>query len=76
MSDAILSIWTIYDRPRDFPNTFVARRHEAMAGATRPTQDVMICTDLERLRDHLARMGLTMIPREPGDDPMIVESWL
>jgi hypothetical protein len=67
-----LTIWTVYDHPKDFPNTFVARR---WAGVT-PTQDVIISPDLEDLRRLLAFEGLTCLARADGDDPTIVETWL
>jgi len=71
-----LAIWTITEKPRDYPNCFVARKHVATAGASRPTPELIISTDLEKLREEMRRRGLVLIPREPGDDPVIVESWL
>ena len=74
--DTVLSIWTIYDHPKDFPNTFVARRHESSRAGSQPTGDCIVSPDLERLREHLIELGLGCIPRSPYDDPNIVESWL
>lgn len=73
--ESVLNIWTIYDHPRDFPNCFVARRHEVRSGESAPTADVAISTDLEALRSEMMNRGLVCIPRQSGDDPMIVESW-
>lgn len=66
------SLWTVYERPSDFPNSFVARRF-TLAG---PTDDLIIGPTLDALRQRLAACGLYMIPRSPDDDPVIVESWL
>jgi hypothetical protein len=67
-----LVIWTIYDHPRDFPNTFVARK---FAGA-RATNDIMVAARLDDIRNMLERMGLVCLGRQPDDDPKIVEMWL
>lgn len=71
-----LSVWTIYDRPRDFPDTYVARRHVVEKGGPRVTDETMISTSLEALRNEMTRRGFVCIPRQSGDDPNIVESWI
>jgi len=73
---AVMSMWTIYDHPTDFPNEFVARRHEIVRGGSRPTSDAMASHSLDLLRDELARRGLSCISRHPTDEPQIVETWL
>jgi hypothetical protein len=70
-----LSLWTIYDRPLDHPDGFLARRHESGETFKGPTSDAFT-GDLETLRQTFRRAGLTVIPREPNDDPRIVETWL
>jgi hypothetical protein len=72
----ILSIWTIYDHPRDYPNGFIARRHTVAVSGTGPTDDTVKADDLTTLRRHLLQAGLTRINRSPEDEPQIVESWL
>lgn len=67
-----MQVWTIYDHPSDFPDKFVARRWVD----ARPTKDVLICSDLDELRQHFERMGLMLILRNADDDPVIVESWV
>jgi hypothetical protein len=67
-----LEIWTIYDHPRDFPNTFVARRFMY----DRPTDRVITAPNVETLRSWFRQRGLCRIPRDPLDDPKIVECWL
>jgi hypothetical protein len=76
MTDGILSIWTIYDHPRDYPTGFIARRHEVVVGGTGPTDDTVKADDLYTLRKHLLQAGLTRINRSPDDEPQIVESWI
>lgn len=67
-----LEIWTIYNKPKDFPDRFVARKFYN----DQPTQDVIVSEDLENLRAGLREKGLTLIPRSEFDPPVIVESWL
>lgn len=71
-----LSIWTITEKPRDYPDCFVARLHIISAGASSATPEHILSTDLEALRDEMIRRGLVCIPRSSGDDPVIIESWL
>jgi hypothetical protein len=67
-----LIMWVVYDSPRDFPNSFVARRWVGEL----PTQNVMIGPDLDQLRTMLAQHGLICVPRLRDDDPKIVEVWM
>ena len=68
-------IWTVYDRPRDYPKLFVARKFSTRRGP-RPTSEIMFASTLDGLREMLAAMGLTRLARSPGDDPVIVETWI
>ena len=70
-----LSIWTVYDKPADFPTMFVARRWVVVGPVPHATDDVVFAYNLERLRDQLPP-GLVRLPPSPGDDPVIVESWI
>ena len=67
-----LSIWTIYDHPKDLPDFFVARRFEI----DKPTEDVIVASYLDTLRERMVDKGLTRIYRSEDDDPVIVETWL
>lgn len=67
----LLSIWTIYDHPSDFPDNFVAR-----AFTTGPTNEIILATSLEQLRNVFDAAGLVQMQRHPSDDPKIVETWL
>jgi hypothetical protein len=74
MSDTVLSLWTVYDHPSDHPAYWVARRWEIRREAV-PTGDLLKADTLDELRG-LLPPGLDRLPREPGDDPAIVETWL
>jgi hypothetical protein len=72
----LLSVWTVYDHPSDYPDGFVARRHEAYTDhSVVATADAVFAPTLEAVRAKLPP-GLHCITRSPGDDPVIVESWI
>lgn len=72
-----MSMWTVYDHPRDYPNSFVARQWIVEDGRERPTANIIIAPDLGMLRELLlTQIHLQPIPRSPSDDPKIVETWL
>lgn len=74
--DNALAIWTVYDRPADFPNTFIARKYVIHDGGTSATEDVVVNPHLDSIRQVMRQMGLTCIQRNPEDDPKIVECWI
>lgn len=71
-----LNIWTIYDHPRDFPNSFVARRYVVSDGQSFVTNQIMVGPNLKQIREQMEVRGLHRLPRDPRDDPKIVESWI
>ena len=74
-----LAIWTVYDSPTDYPGKCVARRYDIGGGREGPvaSDSVIVMPDLEMIRHvMIAELHLTCLPREPGDDPRIVESWV
>lgn len=71
-----LSLWTVYDHPKDYPDCFVTRRSTVgPGGVVEITSDMFAADSLEELRALLPR-GLVCIGRNPFDDPVIVEVWL
>jgi hypothetical protein len=68
-----LTMWVVYDRPSDFPTEAIARRFDMQT--QRPTEDTLRAPSLEALRGQLPS-NATVLPRQPGDDPVIVECWL
>ncbi|MBD3941975.1 hypothetical protein IF188_09735 [Microbacterium sp. NEAU-LLC] len=73
--DAALAVWTVYDRPADYPSSAVARLWTVDAAGLSYTEGILIAPSIEALRAMLPA-GLVMIPRSDEDDPVIVESWL
>lgn len=70
METSGLTIWTVYDNPRDMPDKFIARKWIN----DKPTDEVISGETLEAIRDALSN-GLTCLSAQPGDDPVIVETW-
>lgn len=75
----MLSIITIYERPKDYPDSYVARRFYG----TFPTSDYHISPEIGPLREWAKKMVLKWnqseaynLGRSPGDQPQIVESWV
>jgi hypothetical protein len=72
-----LAIWTVYENPRDYPGKFVARRFDVDAKGPKPSASIIIAPNLKTLRSILAfEMHLICMPRNEGDEPQIVETWL
>jgi hypothetical protein len=69
-----LSIWTVYDHPRDYPQHYVARRTEIGVPSV-VTKDMFVADTLDEVRA-LLPPGLHRLPRYENDDPVIVEVWL
>ncbi len=75
-----LSVWTVYDRPRDHPDHFVARRWVTggVGPEPMPTADVLMAPSLAEVRALLFATDPTLVrfDRAPLDDECIVEMWL
>ncbi|HXJ60733.1 MAG TPA: hypothetical protein VNU68_29160 [Verrucomicrobiae bacterium] len=69
-----LSIWTIYERPKDYPRHFVVRRWTIGAGQER-AHECQLADTLEEARKLVPPL-LIRLDRQPNDDPVIVENWL
>lgn len=73
----MLSIWTVYDHPKDYPDNYVARLFITDKEGFVPTDSIIITDSLETLRTILlTQMNLTRISRYNEDDPKIVEVWI
>jgi hypothetical protein len=77
-----LPMWTIYKRPRDFPESFVVRRsvlfcgnHPQAGEVVADEQPTAVASTLEDVRARLPA-GLHCLPRYAEDDPCILEVWL
>lgn len=71
-----LDMFTIYERPRDYPNGYVVRR-----SVVRPNNVI----EVDAVAQYAATLGAAraLVPvgkirmaRDPNDDPAIVEVWL
>jgi hypothetical protein len=72
----LLSMWTVYDHPKDFPNNFVARCFVVSPDGPQPTENFVVSPTLKALRMMLRMSGLSCMQRAEGDDAKIVETWL
>lgn len=72
-----LVLWTVYERPVDFPTGFIARKWEVhgASGVASPTTHTLTDATLDGLRAKLPQ-GLHSMPREALDETQIVETWL
>jgi hypothetical protein len=78
----ILSIYVIYDHPKDHPDWWVVRLWDVIDGTGAPRiakNGLPVCglfREVERAREYCAQFGLTRLLPQPGEDPCIVETWL
>lgn len=72
-----LSVWVVYENPKDLPFVpFVVREQVVHADTLWINPQSYGFHDLLEARAWLEQLGLTCIPRDPDDDPVIVESWV
>lgn len=71
-----LWIWTICSNAtKDFPGFFVVRPWLVDASGMRPYWTGCLCASLAEARSTIP-LGLYRMPRQYGDDPVIVETWM
>jgi hypothetical protein len=72
-----LSLWTVYDHPKDHPGGFIARRFETGGGTPEPVAtDHVITGELALIRQSMERCGLYCMQRDSSDPANVVETWL
>lgn len=70
-----LPLITIYEKPLDFPNAFVARVWDGEG--PKATNTIIMRFSLEECREDIQAAGFTVkFPRAEGDEPHIVETWM
>lgn len=76
--EALMSTWTVYDHPVDYPEHFVARRFRIVPGNLEPevTSDFYLAKDIEQMNQHFERLGLAFLPRFAADEPKIMGVWM
>lgn len=70
-----LDLFTIYERPQDYPEGYVVRRWVAHSNGFSEAREAWATDTLEHARQ-LVPDGLYKLEREPNDDPTIVETWI
>lgn len=72
----VLTQYTIYERPRDYPDGYVVRAWHIVRGHTEPVADpgAWHVPTLEQARAVIPP-GLFRLGRQPGDDENILEVW-
>jgi hypothetical protein len=72
----VMTMWIVYDHPRDYPEGYVVRAWHIVRGQTEPVPDPaswsVATLELARL---VIPEGLVNIGRQPGDDNHILEVW-
>ncbi|MDB4973469.1 MAG: hypothetical protein JWN48_1810 [Myxococcaceae bacterium] len=77
-------IYAIYDRPRDHPDHVIVRGWSFAPDGKLMPQAETLAFDVPALgprgavsaaRRHCNRLGLSFIPRNWNDDPVIMETW-
>ncbi len=72
-----MRMWTIYRGAADVAAPYCAREwhivrgglHPHPGGPPKPAQSLVAAREL-------VPAGMTLMPRSPGDDPVVVESWI
>jgi exosome complex RNA-binding protein Csl4 len=70
------SIWTVYEKPTDYPEEFIARRSEIRPGEVVHTDDIIRAEFLATIRRDMQERGLYRMPRHDTDEAQIVECWI
>lgn len=72
----VLVQFVIYNSPKDYPGQFVCRRWLIFPGKVAPDERIFCSgSTLQKVRNKIPA-NLHCVPRSPGDDPVIVETWL
>lgn len=70
-----LPTFVVYDHPTDHPDRYVARLWGSLPEAT-ALHFMVVTEDLAVMRAFLDALGLVHLHRQPGDDPVILETWI
>lgn len=74
---AVMSMFTIYFRPDDFPNVeYLVRRWDIHEGASRPGPILGSAMTLDAARMLIPAQADACVLRQDDDPPTIVETWL
>lgn len=75
---SVMSIFTVYAKPRDYPQEYVCREFRITgAGLVRASAlPLVVAPTLERCCAPLIARGLTRLERNPEDDACVVCSYV
>lgn len=74
-SELDLPLVTIYEKPLDFPDAFVARVWDGKG--PKPTNTMIKRNTIQEIREDIMAAGFeTVFPRAEGDELHIVETWM
>jgi hypothetical protein len=75
--DVVLTIWTIYFNPKDFPGRWVTRNFLIVRGTPAPVagNNIFLSDSLQAARSVIPD-DMTCLGRQDEDEPQIVESWI
>ena len=71
-----LTVWVIYDHPKDYPEYFLARKFVYINNGLKPTFDILKNVEIDNIRNSLRDKCFTLLPRHQDDDEKIVETWI
>jgi hypothetical protein len=70
-----LPMWTVFERPDDYPDGFIARLFLVRHSVVRATTTVVFGDTLDDVRAQLPP-DLYNLGRQAGDKPSVVETWI
>ena len=71
-----MKLWTIYERPVEYPNLYVARESEVGGDKDAPRiKRLKFSSDLSALRKQMEQLGLTRYAWDSEEQPYILEVW-
>ncbi len=72
-----MKIYTVYDRPTDFPKDVVVRCFTIAGGNVIPDEEIFFKhKDIEFVFRSMRKLNLVWIPRDPHDDEKIMGVYL
>jgi hypothetical protein len=72
----VVTVYAIYDHPRDHPYHFVVRPWDIVAGRQGPRYACGLFDELDKARAYCAQFGLKPMKDGVSSDPVIVEVWV
>lgn len=69
-------MFTVYDHPSDYPDSYVVREWSIRPDGPVPLDIVGACSTLEEARAIAGADGRFRLPAYAEDDPAILETWL